>query len=82
MQGHNMVKPANQANVMTALWLHGSKVKQLRVKADSLAGRSALTFPFVPKYQPSTCDILALAGCLRTGAPVKLKYYPVLIFYA
>lgn len=35
---------------------------------------SALTFLFVPKYQSSTCDILALAHCSLIGAPVKLKH--------
>lgn len=34
----------------------------------------ALTFLFVPKYQSSTCDILALAHCSLIGAPVKLKH--------
>lgn len=58
---------------MTGLWLHRSEVKQLRVKADSLGWRSALTSPFVPKYQPSTCDILALAHCSLIGAPGKMK---------
>lgn len=34
----------------------------------------ALTFLFVPKYQSSTCDTLALAHCSLIGAPVKLKH--------
>ena len=35
---------------------------------------SALTFLFVPKYQFSTCAILALAHCSLIGAAVKLKH--------
>lgn len=59
---------------MTRLWLHRSKVKLLRVKADSLVWHSALTFPFVPKYQPSMWDILTLAHCSMIGAPVRLNH--------
>lgn len=69
-----MVKPANPAKVMTGLWLHRSKVERLQVKADRLTWHSALTFLFVPKYQCSTGDILALAPCPLIGAPVKLKH--------
>lgn len=74
MRGHNMVKPANPAQAMTGLWLPRSQVELLQVKADRLTWHSALTFLFVPKYQRSTGDILALAPCPLIGAPVKLKH--------